>query len=401
MNTRKAYIALAMATIAFTVSFAVWSLISPLATQFQKMYDIGDFEISVLIAIPVILGSVMRIPMAVLTDRFGGRKVMTILLLFILIPCLGITLANSYWAFIFWGFLLGMAGTSFAVGVPYVSRWFTPEKQGLVVGIFGMGNIGTAFSARFAPQIATSTGSWQVVFLIFAGIVLLTAIAFYFLASDETLPDTTKTIGQRMAILKNEKLTWLFSLFYFVTFGGFVAFSLYLPKLLVDLYALDKQDAGNRAAVFVLLATLARPVGGWLSDKLGGSTILTVVFSIVPIMALVLAFNPGVVLLTICFLAIATCLGLGNGAVFKLVPQYFLLEAGTVTGLVGAAGGLGGFFPPLVMGFFKSTLGSYTLGYVLLAATAVLCLILNVIILGRPTRQERKRTQTQTPALVE
>ncbi len=401
MNSRKAYIALTMATIAFTVSFAIWSLISPLATQFQKMYNIGDFEISVLIAIPVILGSVMRIPMGVLTDRFGGRKVMTILLLFIIIPCLGITLANSYWAFIFWGFLLGMAGTSFAVGVPYVSRWFTPEKQGLVIGIFGMGNVGTAFSARFAPQIAKSTGSWQVVFLIFAGIVLLTAIAFYFLASDETLPATTKTIGQRVAILKNEKLTWLFSLFYFVTFGGFVAFSLYLPKLLVDLYALDKLDAGNRAAVFVLLATLARPVGGWLSDKLGGSKILTVVFGIVPIMALVLAFNPGVVLLTICFLVIATCLGLGNGAVFKLVPQYFLLEAGTVTGLVGAAGGLGGFFPPLVMGFFKSTLGSYTLGYVLLAATAVLCLILNLIILGRPARQEGQRTQTKTPALVE
>ncbi|HEX2910574.1 MAG TPA: MFS transporter [Chloroflexia bacterium] len=386
MNTRKSYVALVMATLAFAVSFAIWSMLSPLATQLQKQYNIGDFEISVLLAIPVILGSLARIPMGVLTDRFGGRRVMTALLLFCILPCLGMQTANSFWSFAFWGFFLGMAGSSFAVGIPFVNRWFTADKQGLVAGIFGMGNIGTALAARVAPTMAKGSGGWQFVFLFFAGVVFVTAIAFYFLAGDEVRPTTSKSMGQRLSILKTEKLTWLFGLFYFVTFGGFVAFGLYLPKLLVDVFGLDKVDAADRAAGFVVLATLARPLGGWLSDKLGAHKLLTVVFAAVPLMALVLSLlpskNPSMEILTACFLVIAFFLGLGNGAVFKLVPQYFGKDAGTVTGLVGAAGGLGGFFPPLVMGAFKTGLGSYALGYVLLAALAAVCLVLNLIVLG-------------------
>jgi len=389
MSIRRAYVALTMATIAFAVSFAAWSLLAPLAPQLQKQYKIGDFGVSMLIAVPVILGSVARIPMGVLTDRFGGRRVMTALLLFSVIPCLGMMTATSLAAFLFWGFLLGMAGSSFAVGVPYVGRWFGPEKQGLVAGIFGMGNIGTAIAARFGPQIAATRG-WQAVFLVFAGLVLFTGVAFFFIASDEPRPSgPTKTMGQRLEVLRREKLTWLFSLFYFVTFGGFVSFALYLPKLLVDEFGLDKLDAGNRAAGFVVLATLARPLGGWLADRAGAARVLALAFAGVPILALILAPKPGMALLTICFLAIAGLLGLGNGAVFKLVPQYFAKEAGTVTGLVGAAGGLGGFFPPLVMGFFKTTMGSYTLGYVLLALVAAACFALDLVVLYRPSQALR------------
>ncbi len=384
MTGRKSYVALGMATLAFAVSFAAWSLLSPLATTLQKQYHIGDFEISLLLAVPVILGAIARIPMGVLTDRFGGRKVMSVLLLFVVIPCLGMALASDFISLVFWAFFLGMAGSSFAVGVPFVSRWFGPEKQGLVVGIFGIGNIGTAISARVAPELARGSGGWQSVFLLFGGVVGLTAIAFYFLAGDESrLTGPTKTLSQRLEVLKKERLSWLLSLFYFVTFGGFVAFALYLPKLLVDLFGLDKIDAGNRTAGFVVVATLARPIGGWLSDKIGGTKVLTAVFSVVPLMALGLAFQPGIELLTVAFLVIAAGLGLGNGAVFKLVPQYYSKEAGTVTGLVGAAGGLGGFFPPLVMGLVKSILGSYALGYVLLALLAGVCLVLNLVILGR------------------
>lgn len=390
MNSRKAYLALGMATLAFAVSFAAWSLLSPLAPQLQKQYQINDFWISVVIAVPVILGSLARIPMGIFTDRFGGRRMMTGLLLFSIIPLLGMTTAANLVSFLIWGFFLGVVGSSFAIGVPYVSRWFTQERQGLVVGVFGIGNIGTAFSARFAPQIAQTMGSWQPVFFIFAGIVLVTAIAFYLLAGEEARPtDPAKTVGQQLAVLRRERLVWLFSLFYFVTFGGFVAFSLYLPKLLVDNFGLDKLDAGNRAAGFVVLATLARPVGGWLADRVGGANILFVVFAITPVMALILALQPGIIILTICFLVLAILLGLGNGAVFKLVPQHFAKEAGTVTGLVGAAGGLGGFFPPIVMGLVKTTLGSYALGYILLAAVAVGCLVLALFVL-RPSRSNAK-----------
>lgn len=381
MSGKRSYVALGMATLAFAVSFAAWSLLSPLATQLQKQYKIDDFSISLLIAVPTILGSVARIPMGILTDRFGARKVMAALLLFTVIPCIGMTTASSFGAFVFWAFLLGMAGSSFAVGVPYVSRWFGPEKQGLVVGIFGMGNIGTAITARVAPEVGKT--NWQNAFFLFGGIVLVMAIAFYFIASDEKRPAVSQSLGQRLSILKRERLTWLFSLFYFVTFGGFVAFGLYLPKLLTDLYHLDKIDAANRAAGFVVVATIARPIGGWLSDKFGATRVLTVVFSVVSAMALVLAVQSSIEILTAAFLVIACGLGLGSGAVFKLVPQYYAKEAGTVTGLVGAAGGLGGFFPPLVMGLVKTSLGSYTLGYVLLAAVGILCLVLNLVVFSR------------------
>jgi MFS transporter, NNP family, nitrate/nitrite transporter len=397
MSKRKSYIALTMATLAFAVSFAVWSLLSPLATEFQTKYGIGDFEISLLIAVPVILGALARIPMGVLTDKFGARRVMSILLVFCLIPCIGVAFSNTYWQFLVWAFLLGMAGSSFAVGVPFVSRWFAPEKQGLVIGIFGMGNIGTAISARAMPEISKAWG-WQAGFLIFGGLIFVTGLAFYFFAGDEVRPTASKTISQRLTVLKTEKLTWLFSLFYFVTFGCFVALGIYLPKLLIDTYGLDKIDAGNRVLVFVVLATLARPLGGWLSDKFGATKILTAVFGVIPLMAFLLAWTNDIVFLTIAFLTIAGFLGLGNGAVFKLVPQYFGKEAGTVTGLVGAAGGLGGFFPPLVMGLFKTLFGSYALGYLLLASVAVLCLVLNLVILGKGSGGQNTLTK-QPPTL--
>jgi NNP family nitrate/nitrite transporter-like MFS transporter len=396
MQTPRANVTLGMATAAFAVSFIAWSLLAPLAPQLQRQYHLNDFAISLVIAVPVILGSLARMPMGVLADRFGGRRVMTALLAFCIIPLLGMTTASSLPAFLLWGLILGMAGSSFAVGVPFVSRSFTPVKQGLVLGVFGMGNIGTAIAARFAPLIAKTHG-WQAPFYLTAGLVALMAVAFYFLAGDEPRAETALTLGQRLTVLKQNRLSWLFSLFYFVTFGAFVSFGLYLPKLLVDNYGLDRLDAGNRAAGFVVMATLARPLGGWFADRVGGANILAVVFIAAPALALVLAFAPGMVILTLCFLALAALLGLGNGAVFKLVPQFFAKDAGTVTGLVGAAGGLGGFFPPLVLGIVKSSLGSYSLGYVLLSAVALVCFALTLVVLHPPLfgpRQSRQRVST-------
>jgi NNP family nitrate/nitrite transporter-like MFS transporter len=200
-----------------------------------------------------------------------------------------------------------------------------------------------------------------------------------------------------MGVLRSERLTWLFSLFYFLTFGGFVAFSLYLPKLLIDLYKITPIDAGNRVLVFVLLATLARPTGGWLSDRRGAARVLQAVFLVISLMALILALTTALIPMTIACLVASVFLDLGSGAVFKLVPEYFAGRTGTVTGIVGAAGGLGGFFPPLILGAVRQAFGSYTVGFALLALTSLLCFLLNQRILvsdqaGRLLRHAKMET---------
>ncbi|GCE50820.1 NNP family nitrate/nitrite transporter-like MFS transporter [Thermosporothrix hazakensis] len=378
MPKYKAWIALLMATLSFTITFAVWSLLSPLATQIQQEFHLSEIEVSIMLAVPVILGSLARIPMGLLTDRFGGRRVMTFLLLFTAAPLLGMTTSTGLWGFLLWGFLLGVAGSSFAVGVPLVNSWFPPERQGLVIGIFGIGNVGSAISASLAPQISKLAGNWRPNFWAGAIIILVMALAFYLLVSDAPQAGAKKQSARQQLTLLKRKEVWLLSLFYFVTFGGLVAFGLYLPKLLIDNFGLDKIDAGNRTAIFVMAATFTRPLGGWLSDKVSARLLVRIVFTGLPVLALILAFQPTMPILTICFLLIALLLGIGNGAVFKLVPQQFPKEAGTVTGLVGAAGGLGGFFPPIVMGMIKTMTGAYTLGYIPLALLAALCLFFSL-----------------------
>jgi NNP family nitrate/nitrite transporter-like MFS transporter len=293
--------------------------------------------------------------------------------------------AQSYAMLLLGGLWLGLGGASFAVGVPFVSRHFPAERQGFVLGVYGMGNIGTALAARLAPQIARTWGR-PAVFYIFIGVLAVMALVFWLVARDAPAPSNAPraSLGHTLAMLRDRPMVWLFSLFYFVTFGGFVAFALYLPKLLIDLYTITPIDAGNRVFIFVLLATAARPVGGWLADRWGGAQVLQGVFLVALAMALLLALTTALVPLTIACLVLSCCLGIGSGAVFNLVPRYFAGQTGGATGIVGAAGGLGGFFPPLVMGAVRQSLGTYWPGFVLLAAMIGVCFVLNrrVLILG-------------------
>lgn len=371
-------LALTMATLAFAVAFAGWSLLSPLASRIQQNLGLDEIQTSLLIAVPVILGSLLRIPLGILTDRYGGRSVFTALLLLMVPVLLLLSATNSYPLYLFDALWLGLGGASFAVGVPFVSRHFPPERQGFALGVYGAGNIGTALAARAAPQIAQSWGI-PAVFITFAILHLIMAGIFWLLARDAPRPANAPlpSLAQSLAVLRSERGTWLLSLFYFLTFGGFVAFALYLPKLLVDLYKITPLEAGNRVFIFVLLATLGRPLGGWLADRFGGNLVLRAVFLVVALAAGLLAMTTALIPLTVACLTASVFLGLGNGAVFKLVPQWFPGRTGVVTGIVGAAGGLGGFFPPLVMGAVRQSLGGYSLGFVLLGLTAVLCLVLN------------------------
>jgi NNP family nitrate/nitrite transporter-like MFS transporter len=380
-NSRQAYVNLILATVAFAVAFTAWSLISPVAKQIQQSLQLDDFQKSVLIAMPVILGSLLRIPMGIVTDRFGGRKVFTALLAATLVPVAFLGIANSFWTYVLGGLVLGIAGASFAVGVPFVNRWFTTDKQGLAIGIFGAGNIGTAVALFSMPALANSLGR-QNAFWSYMVPVALMAIIFWLFARDAPGLVQPKSLGDSLSVLGTERMAWVLSLFYFLTFGGFVAIANYLPTLLQEWFKLTPTDAGLRAAGFTVMATLARPLGGWLSDKLGGNTILTWVFTLGPVGALALAWlasNPTIEFATVFFLVTALGLGLGNGAVFKLVAQYFPRNTGLVTGVAGCAGGLGGFFPPLVLGLVKGATGSYVIGFVLLAVVATICLL---IVLG-------------------
>jgi NNP family nitrate/nitrite transporter-like MFS transporter len=374
--------ALALSTIGFAITFAVWGLLGALAPRFREMYGLSALQTSLLIAVPVLLGSIGRIPMGILTDKFGGRAVFGILLVFCLIPALGASFTSSYESLIVWGFLLGFAGASFSVGVGFASKWFPAKQQGTALGIYGMGNIGQSIAVFGAPALVVAAGDWRVPFWIFGAAAGLFGAIFLLFARNASVKAAPKKPFEYIAILKRERIAWVLSLFYFLTFGGFVALSIYLPTLLKDMFALSATDAGARVAGFVIVATGMRPVGGWLADRYGGANVLALALGAISILALGLT-STNMVVFTMGALGCAAILGLGNGAVFKLVPEYFPRETGTATGLVGAAGGLGGFFPPLVLGLIRAQTGSYALGFVFLSGFALICLAVNYLVLLR------------------
>ncbi|HSK71998.1 MAG TPA: MFS transporter [Pyrinomonadaceae bacterium] len=368
--------ALFFSTTAFAVSFAVWGLIAALAPTFTELYNLSATEKSLMIAIPVLLGSVGRLGAGMLADRFGGRLTFSALLIFSAIPAIAIGFSTSFTQLLIFGLLLGLAGTTFPVGIGFTSKWFAPEKQGTALGIYGMGNIGQSAAVFGAPVLVLLLGDWRMVFFVFAGLALVWGVLYYLFARDADIAAKPKTLAENLSVLKSSKLAWILSLFYFLTFGGFVALALYMPTFLREIFNLSATDAGARTAGFVVLATIMRPVGGILADKMGGAKVLVIVFASIAALSLLLSFTT-ITLFTIGALGCAAALGLGNGAVFKLVPQYFPKETGTVTGLVGAFGGLGGFFPPLELGLVKDATGSYTIGFILLSLFSVLCLAVN------------------------
>ena len=392
---RGASRALFFSTTAFAVSFAAWGLIAALAPRFTEIYGLSATEKSLMIAIPVLLGSIGRLFSGMAADRFGGRNVFSALLIFSALPAIAVGFSTSFPQLLIFGLLLGVAGTTFPVGVGFTSKWFAAEKQGTALGIYGMGNIGQSIAVFFAPDLALWFGDWRTVFFVFAAIALIWGIVFYLFAKDASVTSKQKTLAENLSVLKRSKIAWILSLFYFLTFGGFVALALYMPTLLKEIFNLSATDAGARTAGFVVLATLMRPVGGILADKIGGAKVLLFVFAGIGVLSLFLSFA-SIVPFTIGALGCATALGLGNGAVFKLVPQYFPKETGTVTGLVGAFGGLGGFFPPLELGLVKDATGSYSLGFVLLASFAVICLAVNYFtFLRRGSAEERMMLATE------
>ncbi|WP_030923252.1 MFS transporter [Streptosporangium amethystogenes] len=382
---------LALATVGFAVNFWAWALLSPLGPRFKDLLSLSASQQALLVAVPVIVGSLGRIPVGALTDRFGGRVMFPLISAATIVPVLFIGVAGqgSLTALLVGGFFLGIGGTAFAVGVPFVSAWFPPERRGLAIGIFGAGMGGTAISALTTVKLVKADGAATPFLLTAAGLAIYTVVAWFTLrdAPGRTVP--TQPLAARLAATAKLPITWQACILYAVAFGGYVAFSVYLPAYLQTAYGLEQADAANRMAGFVVLAVLMRPVGGWLSDRIRPLPVLVAVFAVVAVCAAVQALTPALMLVgTIAFLTMAAALGAGSGAVFALVAQVAPADkVGSVTGLVGAAGGLGGFVPPLVMGLIYGRLGSYGLGLALLAVVSLLTVLLTVTVVRATARR--------------
>jgi NNP family nitrate/nitrite transporter-like MFS transporter len=373
---------LAIATLGFAVNFWAWALLSPLGPKLRDSLHLSSFQQALLVAVPVLVGSLGRIPVGALTDRYGGRVMMPTISFLTIIPVLYLGLAGhtSLNSLLIGGFFLGVAGTAFAVGVPFVNAWFPPEKRGMAVGIFGAGMGGTAISALTTVKLVKAhqfSTPFVITAIVLAGYGVLAALVMRD-APDRVRP--TESFTQRLGSAVRLPITWRAAALYAVAFGGYVAFSVYLPTYLKTGYGLTQQDAANKMAGFVLLAVLMRPVGGWLSDRVNPGRVLAVAFGIVAIAALVQSAAPALAPVgTIAFLAMAACLGAGSGAVFALVAQNAPANrVGSVTGVVGAAGGLGGFVPPLVMGVVYGHLGSYAAGLMALTVVALMVIGLSI-----------------------
>lgn len=368
---------------AMIISFVVWSMISPIAPQLTKLYHLSIFDKSVLVATPVLLGSLLRIPLGILTDRYGGRKVYTILMLYLIIPLIGISYAHSFASLVAWEVLLGVAGTSFAVGIGYVSSWYPTEQQGFVLGITALGNIGTAVAGFTIPSLFLHMGFASTSRVLVIPVIMMAALLWFFTRDPSAAERVAKKPSENApAELPNvwvDPKLWILSAFYFITFGGFVAFGNYLPTLLQGQFSLTPVDAGLRASAFVVLATALRPVGGFLADRIPPRRLLIAAFTLITLAAILFALGLGSMLwTTVAALVISVMLGIGNGAVFKLVPSYFPYSTGKATGIIGACGGLGGFFPPLVLGAIKQSTGSYAIGMLLLALACAIALVLAI-----------------------
>jgi NNP family nitrate/nitrite transporter-like MFS transporter len=365
---------LTLATAAFLLCFSAWGMLAPLAPKLEDRLGLSNTQTAVMIAVPVVLGSLLRIPLGALTDRFGGRKLFAAMLLYSALPPLLVGFADSYALLLVAGFFLGVSGAAFAIGVPFVSEWYPPGRQGQALGLYGIGTAGTAISSWTMPALVDGFSQEA------AGIVyslLLLAFAAVWIATACNAPDHRAKTTDYGRVLRSGWTLWQLALFYFVAFGGFVAMSLYLPKLLTDWFDYSQTSAGARTAGFTIVAALiARPLGGRWADRFGGQRVLSVAFFGAGVDAIGLSWqasDPSIVPVTIFCLTLAFFLGLGAGAVFKMVPTFFPETKGAVTGIVGAAGGLGGFFPPLVMGIVKDASGDYVMGFVLLVAFAWLC----------------------------
>jgi NNP family nitrate/nitrite transporter-like MFS transporter len=383
--------ALWMSTLAFTVCFAVWTIFSIIGVRIKDELGLSETEFGILLGMPILTGSLVRIVLGVWTDRYGGRLVYTATMLVAMAATLLLSFATTYPQMLLAGLGVGLAGGSFAVGVAYLSPFFPPERQGTALGIFGAGNVGAAVTKFLAPFVLLAWG-WQAVAQLWALGIGLMAVIFWLTTSDDPQLKAHKTHGAaprsllaEFAPLKKAQV-WRFALYYFFAFGGFVALALWLPRYLVGVYGFDLKTAGLIAAGYSIPGSIFRAYGGALSDRIGARKVMYVTLTVSAMATLVLALPAhGTAALPLAitpalFLAAVFVLGfvmsLGKAAVYKHIPAYYPDSVGAVGGVVGMVGGLGGFILPIAFGALKDLTGLWSSCFLLLLAIVLLSLAL-------------------------
>ncbi len=371
---------LAFATWVSTINFWAWNLIGPMSTTYADRLSLSSVEASLLVATPILVGSLGRLVSGPLTDRFGGRVMLIAVTLSSIVPVLAVGIAGtmgSYPLLIAFGFFLGVAGTIFAVGIPFSNNWYEPARRGFATGVFGAGMVGTALSAFFTPRFVRWFGLMATHIIIAVALAVTAAVAFAVLRDSAAFHANTESVIPKLLAAAKLGVTWEMSFLYAVVFGGFVAFSNYLPTYIKTIYGFSPVDAGSRTAAFALAAVIARPLGGALSDRIPPKYVVLASLAGTATMAAIAILQPPADLWSAAtFTLLAVFLGVGTGGVFAWVARRSPVKSvGSVTGIVAAAGGLGGYFPPLVMGAtYDEAANNYTFGLLLLVATALVAL---------------------------
>ncbi|MCT2533543.1 NarK/NasA family nitrate transporter [SAR92 clade bacterium H231] len=395
---QKQWSVLSANTVAFAANFAVWTLFSILGIKIKQDLGLTETQFGVLIATPILTGSISRLPLGILTDLFGGRRVFTLLMICIVPAIYSITLATAYWHYLLIGLFVGLAGGSFAVGIAYTSAWFEKERQGTAMGIFGAGNAGAAITNLAAPILILSYG-WDSVPLIYAVCMLVIIVLFWLFTfedpahGDKSAARKTLCLKTQLAPLK-EMRVWRFGLYYYFVFGGFVALALWLPKYYIGQFGVDLKTASFLTLLFTLPSGLIRALGGWFSDKYGGRTINWWVFWICLVCLFFLSYPPTTMIIhgiekdisigiqlkvvpfTVLVFIVGIAMGFGKASVYKVIHDYYPSQMGSVGGMVGVLGGLGGFTLPILFGAAADFTQVRSSCFMLLYAVLIACMIL-------------------------
>ncbi|HPE13477.1 MAG: NarK/NasA family nitrate transporter [Actinobacteria bacterium] len=380
---------LVISTIGFTLMFAVWLMFGILGIPIRKEFGLTDVQLSWIIAVAVLNGAIWRLPAGIITDRFGGRMVMTVMLLVTAVPAFLVSTASSYTQLLIYAFLVGLAGNSFSVGIAWVSAWWPQKHQGFALGVFGAGNVGASVTKFIGPALIAAVpaagllggivpGGWRFVpFLYMIMLVVMAAVTWFMTPHRDLVPGQGRALKEMLAPLKQMRV-WRFSLYYVVVFGAYVALAAWLPKYYVDVYDIDIVHAGLYTALFIFPASLLRPVGGWISDKVGARKVMYATFGIMLVTSgilmmpygyivieradgatsEILPWTVGVGLFTLLVFITGCAMGVGKAAVYKHIPEYFPKDVGAVGGLVGSIGALGGFFLPPMFAYATAWSGA-------------------------------------------